>query len=618
MFKQVAKATLFISLLVGLFIALWQNQELLKAQKWNYAFAYMKARAVRSLDPFLDSVAIGSRNNRIIYVDEGRYIKKVPAQTILRSYRYKDALHNVMDALSHILILTGGYALTFLGLIFISWSSFGRSVKADQKIKGGEVLTAKEVYRKLKKIKKLGKFKVGEMPLVKDSETRHILVTGSTGSGKTNLLHTLLSQVEEHQHPAIVIDQTGEMISKYYNPDRGDIIFNPLDNRSKCWDFWSDCSNKEEQMRFSKILMGFNIKTSGSNADPFWVQSAEVIFNSCVEVLQKEGKYSFAELDKLLRCSDLKILQHRLAGTEAARYLQNDGKTTAMSILSVLATNTRPMSYLTLNEYAEKFSLKQYFRDMKQGSQAWLFLATKPSSRELTQPLIACLTELSLSMLVDAGINSRRRLWYVMDELSALGKLPALSYIMSEGRKYGACVLSALQSLNQLYSHYGQHEGSTIFGQFGTSFFFRNNEESAIRMISNLCGSKTLYKQQKNTSFGANEYRDGISYNEQEKQQKLVDGSDLSNLGIGECYALLPEPEVRLSKLQLDECNIEEKTDGFMSLSNADIPIEQLVSEDSKQTCETIEAKDRLGLDNHKTGTKGAEEIEINIDQIMK
>ena len=117
MFKQVAKATFFISLLVGLFIALWQNQELLKAQKWNYAFAYMKARAVGSLDPFLDSVAIGSRNNHIIYVDEGRYIKKVPAQTILRSYRYKNARHNVMDTLSHLLLLTGSYALAFLGLI---------------------------------------------------------------------------------------------------------------------------------------------------------------------------------------------------------------------------------------------------------------------------------------------------------------------------------------------------------------------------------------------------------------------------------------------------------------------------------------------------------------------
>lgn len=557
MFKQVAKSTLFASILVGVLIAGWQQQEDVKLYKWNYAAAYMKAKIVLSFEPFLQSVAIGSRNNRIIYVDEGRYIKKVPARSVIQSNRYQQATNNIIDFLSQILLLVASYALGVLCFIFALWSSFGRNVQSDQKIKGREVLTAKQVYKKLKKLNKLSKIKVGDLPLVKDSETRHILVAGSTGSGKTNLLHTILAQVEEQKQPAIVIDQTGEMISKYYNPERGDIIFNPLDSRSKTWNFWSDCSNKQALERFSKILMGFNTKVSGSNADPFWTQSAEVIFNVCVEVLRKENKCSFKDLDALIRCSDLKELQQKLHNTEASRYLQNEGKSTSMSILSVLNTNTRPLSYLTLNEHAEKFSLKQYFKEMKQGSQAWLFLATKPSVRELTQPLIACLTELSLSMLVDGGINPNRRLWYVMDELSALGKLPALSYIMSEGRKYGACVLSALQSVNQLYSNYGQHEGATIFGQFGTSFFFRNNEESATRMISNLCGTKTLYKQQKNTSFGANEYRDGISYNEQEKQQKLVDGSDLSNLAVGECYALLPEPKVRLSKIQvppIDKC----------------------------------------------------------------
>ena len=79
------------------------------------------------------------------------------------------------------------------------------------------------------------------MPLVKNSETMHLLVTGSTGSGKTNLIHNLMPQVERKSQPAIVVDQTGEMIAKYYNKERGDIIFNgkpvhfsgPLDAREE-------------------------------------------------------------------------------------------------------------------------------------------------------------------------------------------------------------------------------------------------------------------------------------------------------------------------------------------------------------------------------------------------
>jgi type IV secretory pathway TraG/TraD family ATPase VirD4 len=65
-----------------------------------------------------------------------------------------------------------------------------------------------------------------------------------------------------------------------------------------------------------------------------------------------------------------------------------------------------------------------------------------------------------------------------------------------------------------------------------------------------MCGSQTLMRQQKNTSFGAHEFRDGVSYNEQHHKQNLVTVEDLASLNVGECYTLLPEPKVRLSKMQ--------------------------------------------------------------------
>ena len=125
--------------------------------------------------------------------------------------------------------------------------------------------------------------------------------------------------------------------------------------------------------------------------------------------------------------------------------------------------------------------------------------------------LIDCIQEMEI------GIDSKRRLWFVIDELPALGKLPALSPIMAEGRKYGACVLAGLQSLNQLYSQYGYYDGSAILGQFGTSFFFNNKEPAITKMISSICGIETITRQQKNTSYGANEFRDGVSYSEHQE-----------------------------------------------------------------------------------------------------
>ena len=217
-----------------------------------------------------------------------------------------------------------------------------------------------------------------------------------------------------------------------------------------------------------------------------------------------------------MRQTNINVLRQKLNGSAASRYLMSENGVTANSILSVLTTSTKPLSYLQDISEQKSFSLKEYFNGVQKGQNSWLFLATKPSNRQLTLPLIACLSELALAQLMDIGIDEKRRVWFVMDELAALGVLPGLSPLMTEGRKYGACVLAGLQSLNQLYEYYGHHAGSKIFGQFGTLCFFRNQEESIVRMISNMCGSETITRQQKNTSFGANEFRDGVSFTEQQ------------------------------------------------------------------------------------------------------
>ena len=95
-------------------------------------------------------------------------------------------------------------------------------------------------------------------------------------------------------------------------------------------------------------------------------------------------------------------------------------------------------------------------------------------------------------------------------------------------------------------------------------FFFQNKEPEIAKMVSNMCGTETIYRQQKNTSFGAHEFRDGISYSEQQQQKKLVEYSELASLKPGECFVLLPEPTVRIAKIQAPEVKIGDKHLGFI------------------------------------------------------
>ena len=568
MFGQVFFRSLHVSLFVGILLALLINWGSLQRLDWNGFLSYRKSVVAISFSEAANVIreAIGKEPNHISYINartNNSVWNDINPYKIYHMGIFQRADNQAWDLATKIGLLAASATSTCFIIIFLLWSRFGSGLKDERKNEGsGYVLSTKQVRSKLRSIGKCSSFSIGNMPLVKDMETRHFLVTGSTGSGKTNLIHNLLPQVEKLGQAAIVIDQTGEMIAKYYNPQRGDIIFNPFDARGMAWDFWADCKTREDLERFSKILIGFNRKQSSSHSDPFWENAAEAVFNSCIEFLRQKNA-SIEEIAQMVCYSNISYLKKALNNTEAGRYLSADSKQTAASIVSVLAANTKPLTYLR-NAGSGSFSMKQHFTNIKNGSPSWLFLATKPSSRSLTLPLVSCLTELALARLMDLGITKDRRVWTIIDELPALGRLPALSPLMAEGRKYGACILAGMQSLNQLYSQYGHYDGSTIFGQFGTSFFFRNTEPAIAKMISSMCGSETITRQQKNTSFGANEFRDGVSYNEQQQKKSLVEPDDLASLAIGQCYVLLPEPAVRLAKIQTEEATIKEKHQGFV------------------------------------------------------
>ena len=270
---------------------------------------------------------------------------------------------------------------------------------------------------------------------------------------------------------------------------------------------------------------------------------------------------------ELPRFCNYNQLYEILRGTDTAKYFTKDNAKTASSIIAVLMANVKPLKFLKDTDKDNGFSIKSYTKGLNEGKKSWLFLSTDPASRELTIPLNASILELFISRMRRTRAKPNNKLWIVMDELPSLGKLPSIAQLLAEGRKYGACVLAGVQSTSQLYHHYGDAESSTLIGLFKTKFAFSSDDPKMGELYSKLCGRKTTISQQKNTSFGANEFRDGVSYNERSEQSPLVPYEDFAKLNIGECYAILPEISTRVAKIQTPEATTKDKNDWFMELA---------------------------------------------------
>ena len=144
--------------------------------------------------------------------------------------------------------------------IFFLFYQFGRQIKKKKLISGKPVKK-----RRFPKFYTKGGLRLGKAALLKKAETHHMLITGGTGSGKTNAIHHLLPQIRKRGQKVIIVDTTSRFIGSYYDSKK-DFILNPFDARTEEWHPWADC---KESYDFEEISSAF-IHMTGSEQDPFW------------------------------------------------------------------------------------------------------------------------------------------------------------------------------------------------------------------------------------------------------------------------------------------------------------------------------------------------------------
>lgn len=410
----------------------------------------------------------------------------------------------------------------------------------------------------------ISNFKLDGLALFKRFfEVQHILLKGTTGTGKSILIRKIIRWIRARGDKAIIYDKGCVFTSKFYHPDT-DIILNPFDKRCANWDVWCDAKDAPDFENMAAALI-----PQHGEGDPFWVDSARTIFSSTAYRMGQDKKSpTTSRLLSLILTSKLETLGSYLEGTESASLVSKDIKKTAISIKSVLATYIKSLRFLDGLENEDrpealrkKFSITDWVQDDTRSG--FLFLSSNAQQHASLRPLISMWLAIASNAVLGLKEDENRRIWVIMDEMPSLHKLPELGAIIAEVRKFGGCYLIGIQSYAQLVKTYGQNAADEMFDLLNTRFYYRSPSEKMAEISSKDLGEQEIDVSKEHVSYGANPLRDGVSLGHQTRTQRVVSASQIQALDDLQCYLRTPGIDL-ITRLDLHYDRIRDVCPAFV------------------------------------------------------
>jgi type IV secretory pathway TraG/TraD family ATPase VirD4 len=344
-------------------------------------------------------------------------------------------------------------------------------------------------------------------------ESSHVLLMGDSGSGKSVAIRQLLRQVQGRGEGAIVYDPAMDFVGEFYSPARGDLILNPLDARCPYWGLGDEINREETATTIAAAFL------------PEKEYEKEFFTNAPRRVLAYLLKRNPQPRDLLRWMSDPEQIAFMVKGTPLAALLDQGAPAQKAGVISSLNMVANCLELLPEWEHTRStFSTSEWYTERKR----WVFLTSSPDYREKILPLHSVWLDLFiLRMMGYCEDQAARPVWFVLDELASLNKLPQLHTAVTENRKYGNPVVLGFQGRSQLEKRYGQ-DAEAMLSQPATKVFFKTSEPRAAKWISEAIGEIEVERLKESRSMGILSSKK--SYAMEIATKPLVMASEISGL----------------------------------------------------------------------------------------
>jgi type IV secretory pathway TraG/TraD family ATPase VirD4 len=320
-------------------------------------------------------------------------------------------------------------------------------------------------------------------------ETKHFKFIGTTGTGKSTAIAELLGGALDRGDRAVIADPDGGYLARFHERGRGDVVLNPFEPRSVKWDPFAEIHTPYDVEQLASGL----IPSTEDASSREWRGYARTFLTAVARRCHEDGCHDAAELWRLLAIASSTELRKIVAGTPAQPFLDPDNARMFGSIRSVTGSAVAALAYVQAQR-ASAFSVRNWVR----AGTGSLFIPYRASQIAALRSIIATWMRLAIFEAMSRP-EADQRLWFVIDELDALGAIDGLKDALARLRKFGGRCVIGFQSLAQVSSTYGPGDAQTIIENCGNTLIFRcsgSDSGGTSHFASKLIGEREIVRRQ--------------------------------------------------------------------------------------------------------------------------
>jgi type IV secretory pathway TraG/TraD family ATPase VirD4 len=359
---------------------------------------------------------------------------------------------------------------------------------------------------------------IGGVRMDREQEPLHLLLAGSTGTGKSTAVAELLDGITARGDRAVIVDPNGSYLRHFWTT--GDVVLNPFDNRGVGW---SPFTEVRKSYDFDKVARSIVPPIHGP--DGAWHHYAQVLISAVMQALLREGNGTTAALVEALTAWPSEKLHKLVAGSATAGLFDRDAARALASTRFVLSSHLQPYDALKPGT----FSVRDWI-EADDPNHKHLFITWREDMTSALAPLIAAWADIACTATLSLPPNPERRLWLLMDELPSIGKIGTLEAALTKGRKHGLCCVAGLQSTAQLEQIYGREAAVVLRSCFRNfvAFGLAKADPDTAETFSRALGEGELDREVHSKTRGASGASQSVTV--QRVRERIVLPSELTEL----------------------------------------------------------------------------------------